>query len=87
MIFLSCQMRVIIILVYEFVELKKNYLAVLGFKSFLGHAGSFLQLPHVNSWLRHVGFSSLTRDQTLAPALGAHSLSHWTTRGVPNLLN
>ena len=69
MIFLSCQMRVIIILVYEFVELKKNYLAVLGFKSSLGHAGSFFQLPHVNSWLRHVGSSSLTWDQTRAPCI------------------
>ena len=26
--------------------------------------------------------SSLTRDQTWAPALGARSLSHWTTREV-----
>ena len=27
--------------------------------------------------------SSLTRDQTRPPALGAWSLSHWTTREVP----
>ena len=69
--FLSHQMRVIIILIYEFVELKKNYLAVLGFKSSLEYAGSFFQLPHVNPWLRHVGSSSLTRDQTLAPCIGS----------------
>ena len=28
--------------------------------------------------LRHVGSSSLTRDQTWAPTLGARSLIHWT---------
>ena len=33
--------------------------------------------------LWHVGSSSLTRDQTWAPALGAKSFSHWTTRGSP----
>ena len=27
--------------------------------------------------------SSLTKDQTQAPALGAQSLSHWTTRELP----
>ena len=32
-----------------------------------------------SSWW-HVGSSSLTRDQTQAPALGAWSLSQWTTR-------
>ena len=32
-----------------------------------------------------MGSSSLTRDQILAPALGAWSLSHWTTREVPML--
>ena len=37
-------------------------------------AGSSLQL---------VGSSSLTRDQTWAPALGAQSVSPWTTREVP----
>ena len=31
--------------------------------------------------LCHVGSSSLTRDQILAP-IGAWSLSHWTTREV-----
>ena len=30
--------------------------------------------------------SSLTRDQTLAPALGATSLNHWTAREVPRYL-
>ena len=34
---------------------------------------------HVNSWLRHVGSSSLTPDWTQAPALEVWSLSHWTT--------
>ena len=29
--------------------------------------------------------SFLTRDGTLAPALGAQSLSHWTPREVPGL--
>ena len=28
--------------------------------------------------------SSLTRDQTVAPAMGAWSLNHWITREVPN---
>ena len=37
-------------------------------------------------WPQHAGSSSLTRDQTLALALGAQSLSHWTTREVCNLL-
>ena len=36
-----------------------------------------------NSKLRHVGSSSLTRDGTRLPALGAQSLSHWTTREIP----
>ena len=35
------------------------------------------------AYLWHVGSSSLTRDRTWAPALGAWSLSHWTTRQVP----
>ena len=35
-----------------------------------------------SSW-RHMGSSSLTRDWTQAPELGAQSLSHWTTREVP----
>ena len=34
--------------------------------------------------LWHMGSSSVTRDQTGAPALGAWSLSHWTTRKVTN---
>ena len=33
----------------------------------------------------HAGSSSLTRDQTQAPALGVWSLTHWTTREVPEL--
>ena len=33
--------------------------------------------------LQHVGSSSLIRDRTGPPTLGAWSLSHWTTRGVP----
>ena len=35
------------------------------------------------SQLWHVGSSSLTRAGTLAPALGAWSVSHWMTREVP----
>ena len=34
--------------------------------------------------LWHMGSSSMTREQTGAPALGAWSLSHWTTRKVTN---
>ena len=34
---------------------------------------------------QHVGsLSSLTRDQTLTPALEAQSLNHWTAREVPH---
>ena len=36
-------------------------------------------------WLGHVGSSSLTRDQTRAPALGAQSLSHLATKEVPQM--
>ena len=36
---------------------------------------------YANSRLGHVGSSSLTRDQTQAPSLGARNLSHWTTGG------
>ena len=32
--------------------------------------------------LQRVGSSSLIRDQTQAPALGARSLSYWNTRAV-----
>ena len=35
------------------------------------------------SSLRHAGSSSLMRDRTWPPALGAWSLSHWTTREIP----
>ena len=35
------------------------------------------------SLLQHVGSCSPTRDPTQAPALGAQTLSHWTTREVP----
>ena len=44
-----------------------------------------LAAAHENSKLRHVGSSSLTRDGTRLPALGAQSLSHWTTREVPTI--
>ena len=37
----------------------------------------------MQSQLRHVGPSSLTRDRTWAPALGMQSLSHRTIREVP----
>ena len=48
--------------------LKNIYLAVLG-----------LSCGTRDLYLQHVGSSSLTRP----PALGAQSLSHWTTREVP----
>ena len=32
---------------------------------------------------QHVAVSSLTKDQTQAPSLGAWGLSHWTTMEVP----
>ena len=50
------------------------YLAVLGLSR--GTWG-------VRSSLWHVGSSSLTRDQTWAPALGVQSISHWIPREVP----
>ena len=34
----------------------------------------------MRSYLQNVRSSSLTRGQTQTPALGAQSLSHWTTR-------
>lgn len=39
--------------------------------------------------LQYVGIinSSLARDQTSYPALGACSLIHWTSKGVPSLLS
>ena len=42
---------------------------------------------YAGSQLQHVGSSSLTRGQTRAPALGAWSLSLWTTREVPTVLS
>ena len=36
------------------------------------------------SQLKHVGSSSMTRDQTGSPAIGAWSLSHWTIWEVQN---
>ena len=58
------------------------YLAALGLSCNIHD----LQLLHVNSQMQHVGSRSLTTDRTQAsPALGAQSLSHWTTREV--LLN
>ena len=44
-------------------------------ESYLWHVGSFK--------LKHAGSTSLTRDETWAPALGAQSLNCWTTRKVP----
>ena len=38
---------------------------------------------NMQTQLQHVGSSSLTRDQTQAPALGVQSLSRWTTREAP----
>ena len=38
-----------------------------------------LSLSQWNILMWHVRSSSLTRDQTQVPALGAQSLSHWTT--------
>ena len=35
--------------------------------------------------MEHVTSSFLTRDQTQPPALGAWSLSHWTTSGAPKI--
>ena len=59
--------------------LKNIYLAT------LGHTCCSYSL-HCCMWdLQHVGSSSLTRDWTQAPVLGAQSLSQWTTRDVPNL--
>ena len=48
----------------------------------------FLAVPGLSFGLRGsmlpcVGSSSLTRDRTRAPALGAQSLNHWATREVP----
>ena len=50
----------------------------------------YLAVPGLNCsmqdlLLQHVRSSSLTRDWTQAPALGAQSLSHWTTKEVPHL--
>ena len=42
-------------------------------------------LRHSNSWLWFIGSSSLARDQTPGPALGAWSLRRWTTRAVPQM--
>ena len=48
-------------------------------RSYLQHTGSLV----ANSWLRHVGSGSLTRDWTWSPALGTQNLNHWTTKEVP----
>lgn len=37
-------------------------------------------LWYMDSLVQQVASSSLTRDQTLAPALGVQSLRHWTIR-------
>ena len=43
----------------------------------------YLLFGYTRPYLQHVGSSSLTKDQIWAPALGAQSLSHWTTTEVP----
>ena len=40
-------------------------------------------MQHANSWLWHVGSSSLTRDQPRPLVWGVQSLSHWTNKEVP----
>ena len=35
--------------------------------------------------MQYVGLNFLASDRTWAPALGAKSLSHWTTREVPKI--
>ena len=54
--------------------LKKIYLAAL-------HLSCIT--PGLHFSLRHVGSTSMTRAQTRPSALGAWSLSHWTTRELP----
>ena len=49
--------------------------------TFIAACGLFFFFPQ----LHHVGSSSLKRDRTCAPALGAQSLSHWTTWEVSSL--
>lgn len=51
----------------------------------LQYAGSSVFAGACKVFLRHVSSSSLSRDQTRAPALGAQSLSHWTTEEVPRV--
>ena len=57
----------------------------LGAGSQLLHTGSSLccSIPALQFW--HVESSSLTRIESRFPALGVQSLSHWTTREVPEL--
>ena len=71
------------------------YLAVLGLgcgtrdlRSLLQHVGSLvvvgkLLVAACEPLVVACGTSSLTRDQTWTPALGAWCPSHWTTRLVP----
>jgi len=51
-----------------------------GYQHLLMYPILLIAVLHFRLW--HVGYSSLTRDQTSAPALGAQSLNHWTTRAV-----
>ena len=61
------------------------YLGALGLNCSTWDLCSLLQC--VNSQLQHVGSSFLVRDWIWAPALGAWSLSHCTTREVPIFLS
>ena len=55
------------------------------FKIFIYLAVPGLDCSMQDLLLQHVRSGSLTRDWTQAPALGAQSLRHWTTREVPHL--
>ena len=69
----------------SFKKKKIMYLSVPGLSCSARDSRS--SLWHANSQLWHVGSSSLTRDGTRPSALGACSLSHWTSlshREVPN---
>ena len=52
--------------------------------SSLRHSNSSLR--HLNSSLQQIGSISLTEDRTQSPCIGSQSLSHWTTREVPELI-
>ena len=63
---------------------KVIYLAVSGLSCGMQDLPSSLQ--HSNSSLQQIGSISLTEDRTQAPCIGSQSLSHWTTREVPEQL-